>query len=232
MQKNLWEFDKFWVIWVSCIDKPRTIKDIQTLWNYRGNSLYQQGRTNSIWIEMINEGFLERRGTVEKRGVTGLLLYANMDWIGKYLQAIASRTRFRLKNPIPSELIDCFDKKKLTIFLNEKRSQFFFTDKMRILFGDKENLRANYDMAVIAPLMVLLDIFMVDALSEEMDLHDDTHYIVSQPVIFSPHFNVNFYDYFIAVSRNIKPKDLPDGMIIKEKVFEIWKNYTKKMFSH
>jgi hypothetical protein len=231
MQKNLWDYDKFWLIWVSCIDKPRTIKDIQNLWGYKGNSLYQQGRKDAIWVEMISEGFLERRGTIEKRGVTGLLLYANMDWIGKYLQIIAAKTKYKLKNPVPSEIIECFDKKRLIGFFNEKRVQFFLIDKIKLLFGEKENLREQYEMCIIAPMMVILDIFMLDTLSKEMGLHDDTYYIISQPIIFNPCFSVNFYEYFIAVSKDIKPKDIPEDLLIKEKIFQIWKEFTKRMFS-
>ena len=52
--KELWDFDKFWLIWTSCVDKPKTIKGVQKEWDYRGNSLYQKGRKKPIWEEMIS----------------------------------------------------------------------------------------------------------------------------------------------------------------------------------
>jgi hypothetical protein len=33
------------------------------------------------------------------------------------------------------------------------------------------------------------------------------------------------------VSKDIKPKDIPEDLLIKEKIFQIWKEFTKRMFS-
>ena len=230
MTKLLWEFDKFWVIWGSCSDRPRTIKDIQNIWGYEGNSLYQKGLRKPIWKEMIEQGFLERRGSMQKRGVAGVLLYGRMEWVPEFLNQFTKKIAGEMGYTLPLEIIECFpDSKKLIDFLETHRTTFFFIETVKTLFGSKENLKRNFEMILLSPLLVVLDIYMISILHEEMDFGEEMYFILSQPMIFNPSFSMNFIEYFKRIARDIKIKDIPEGLVSKSKAFSLWKRYAEEL---
>ena len=139
--KKVWDFDKFWIIWSTCLDKPRAINEVQKAWHYEGNALYQTGIEKPIWQEMVEGNFLEEKGIIRKRGVTGKLLYSKMEWLSDFLDPFFESLLNKNNNSLPSELYNCFENKDLFIkFLNQKRTHFFFIDKLKALFGNKENI--------------------------------------------------------------------------------------------
>jgi len=78
--KNLFDFEKFSILWISSVDKPRSVMEISKIWGYysgdtrkadkekkkkeeklssRSIALYQIGRNKPLWKEMIAEGYLK-----------------------------------------------------------------------------------------------------------------------------------------------------------------------------
>ena len=228
---KLWDYDKFWIIWVSCLDKPRTIKDIQKFWGYEANALYQKGEKRPIWQEMLEKGFLEQRGRVRKRGAAGILLYGKLDWLLDYLKSFFKDLRVKSENPLPSHLFDCFDKNKLIKFLEKKRTTFFFINRIKVLFGNKENLKNNPEMCFFVPMIVLLNFFIISTLKKRMKLGKETLFLVTQSLVFNIGLKVNLVKYTKELLTELKTGGIPEGLIDERKVFQVWKRYAEEIYS-
>lgn len=229
---ELWEYDKFWVIWASCLDKPRTIKEIQRIWGYKGNALYQKGMRKSISKEMIDGGFLEIKGEVKERGVTGKLVYGKLDWVPKFLLDFFIDLKMKYGNSMPSQLFECIiDKKKFIKFLDENRLTFFFPEKLKILFGNKESLKNNYEMCIVAPMLVLFNTVMLRLLQRQLKLKKELLFIVTQSMVFNPSPRINFFDYSRHVMKDLKIDRIPRGLLNQAKLFKIWISSAQKIYS-
>ncbi len=229
MAKDLFSYDKFWVIWVSCLDKPRTIKEIQKLWEYEGNSLYQKGQESNIWKEMVRDGYLVRQGRVRKRGVTGVLLYSKLDWVPGYLKAKLSEEKFRLSNPLPYDLFQCFDASEFIKFLDSQRGSFFLMSALKGMFGAKENLRDYKDMCLLAPMMTIIDIYIISFLKENMGLKKDTFYLAAMPAVFNVS-GINFQDYFLHVFKSVKSSHFSKNLFSRERLMALWRAHSDRIF--
>jgi len=229
---ELWEYDKFWVIWCSCVDKPRTVKEIQRIWGYKGNALYQKGMRESIPKEMIEDGYLEVKGKVKERGVSGTLVYAKLNWIPKFLLDFFIDLKMKYGNTMPSQLFDCIiDKKRFIRFLDENRVTFFFPEKLKTLFGGKETLKNNYEMCIVAPMFVLFNTVMLNLLQKQLKLKKELLFIVTQSMVFNPCPKINFFDYSRHVMKDLKTDKIPRGFINRAKLFKIWIRSAQKIYS-
>ena len=228
--KNLWDYDKFWVIWASCADRPRTLKEIQRIWRYEGNSLYQKGINRPIWKEMVDEAYVEERGTVKQRGVYGTLIYARMEWIRHYLDYVFTNLHLLHRNDLGFRLWNTMEDKKMFIkFLEDHRTTFYFIDNLRLLFGDKETLRAYGPQVVMIPLAITFELEVTRQFSKMARTKDDVAYAPSKSLMLSPLFNLNYAEYFRRVVEDIGPEKLPEGMISVHKLFSIWKDLTASL---
>lgn len=89
--ENLYDSKKFWIIWLSCLDSARSIKEIHQIWDYSEGSkaLYQPagtGHEKSIAEEMIDKGYLELEDTEKRRGTTAKMLKSKTEWYSNYIQ--------------------------------------------------------------------------------------------------------------------------------------------------
>jgi hypothetical protein len=229
---ELYEYNKFWVIWTSCLDKPRTIKEIQRIWKYKGNALYQKGMRKSIPKEMIDDGFIEIKGEVKERGVSGKLVYASLDWVPDFLSEFFIELKMKYGNPLPSQLYECIiDKKKFIRFLDENRVTFFFPEKLKILFGNKENFKNNYEICIIAPMFVLFNTVMLHFLKKQLKLTKELLFIVTQGMVFNPSPKINFLDYSRHVMKDLKINKMPRGMLSQSKLFRVWIKSAQKIYA-
>jgi len=229
---ELWEYDKFWVIWCSCVDKPRTIKEIQRIWSYKGNALYQKGMRKAIPQEMIDEDYIESKGTVKERGVSGNLLYAKLDWIPKFLYDFFIGLKVKYNNTLPSQLFDCIlDKKKFIKFLDRNRATFFFPDRLKVLFGEKDTLKNHYEMCVVAPVLVMLNLLMLRLLEKQLKLKKEMLFIVTQSMVFNPACRINFFDYSRLVMKDLKMESIPGGIFDERKIFVLWMKSAQKIYT-
>ena len=229
---ELWDYDKFWVIWCSCIDKPRTIKEIQRIWKYKGNALYQKGMREPIAKEMIDSGFLVYRGVVKERGVTGTLFYAKLDWLPKFLEKFFNDLKIKFSNSLPSQLYECIkDKQKFVEFLDKKRTVFFLPDKLKVLFGNSENIRTNYEMVIIAPMLFLFNLLVLRVLQEQLKLKREMSFIVTQSMVFNPSLRINFLGYSMLLMKDFKIESIPLGLIDEKKLFKLWLTSARKIYS-
>jgi len=229
---ELWDYDKFWVIWCSCIDKPRTIKEIQRIWKYKGNALYQKGMRKPIAKEMIDDGFLVYKGTVKERGVTGILFYANLDWLPEFLDKFFKDLKIKFNNSLPSKLYECIqDKKTLIQFLDEKRTVFFIPERLKILFGNSENIKTNYEMAIMAPMLFLFNLLILRVLQDQLKLKKEMSFIVTQSMVFNPSLRINFLDYSTSLMKDFKVENIPPRLVDEKKLFKLWLSAARKIYS-
>lgn len=229
---ELWEYDKFWMIWCSCVDKPRTIKEIQRIWGYKGNALYQKGMRKSIPKEMIDDGFIEDKGMIKERGVSGKLIYAKLDWIPKFLYEFFINLKVKYNNILPSQLFDCVvDKKRFVKFLDENRATFFFPERLKVLFGDKDTLKNHYEMCVVAPMLVMLNLLILRLLEKQLKLKKEMLFIVTQSMVFNPAVKVNFFDYSRLVMNDLKMASIPGRIFDERKIFVLWMKSAQKIYS-
>jgi hypothetical protein len=224
---SLWEFYKFWVIWVSCIDRPRTLKEIQRIWDYEGNSLYQRGIEKAIWKEMVEGGFVEKKGIEKKRGVVGTLLYAKMGWIGTYLRSLSTKLK-QNENISFQKLLDCIDIKALTSFFEINRAKLFSIDKVKLLFGEKENLKNHYEACILVPTVCVILINAFNSL-KKVKMKEDVKFIMTLPFVLN-FTSLNFLDYFVRVRIEMEKTNIPRGIIDSQKFFGLWKEYAEKAF--
>jgi hypothetical protein len=225
----IWEFDKFWVIWVSCLDQSRTLKHIQKIWGYKGNALYQKGEKLPIWKEMVDKGILEEKGSIRKRGVSGKLLYGKFEWVNDYLKILIEELKFKNNNPLLAEICECFSsKEKLIEFLDGKRDVFFSLDNIKILFGGKENLKNFGNLSIFCPILTILIVSLSYFLKEE-GAEKEILSLVLQPVVLNPNFSINFPAYFKEVVKKLKVMDIPKGLVLKENLFKFLMSYVKNL---
>jgi len=229
---RLWNYDKFWVIWCSCVDKPRTIKEIQRIWDYKGNALYQKGMRKPIRKEMLDDGFIEDKGKIKERGVSGNLIYAKLDWVPKFLYEFFLDLKLKYNNVLPSQLFDCIvNKKRFIKFLDENRDTFFFPDRLKVLFSDKDTLKNHCEMCLVAPMLVMLNLLMLRVLEKQLKLKKEMLFIVTQSMVFNPAVKLNFFDYSRLVMKDLKMKSIPGGIFDEKKVFVLWMKSAQKIYS-
>jgi hypothetical protein len=230
MDDPILKFDKFWVLWISCLDTPRTIKDVQRIWRYGGNALYQKGIRKPIWEEMADKGYIKRVSKIKKRGVSGLTLESNFTWLPEYLTAFGKEVDFENKNHIVYELLNSIkDKKALFRYIEDHRQSFFFIDRVKILFGNKENLKSNYEMAIFAPILVLLNMYIWETLQKRMGVDENVAFFVSSTFLFNMNPKLNFLDYFLEVTKDMKGAQIPSTIFDQKRIFGFWKGYSKKI---
>jgi hypothetical protein len=95
--ENLYDSKKFWIIWYSCLESSRTVKEIHEIWDYSDGSkaLYQPagtGHEKAIAEEMVDEGFLEVESKRKTRGATAKVLSSNTEWYTDYIKEEALDT--------------------------------------------------------------------------------------------------------------------------------------------
>ena len=232
MEKKIWAFDKFWVIWCSCLDRPRTINEIQDFWGYDGNALYQKGLSKPIWKEMLEQGFIESKGKVKVRGVSGDLIYGKLEWITDYLEEEAKEARIKRGNDQPFQLLKCIEnKKKLVYYLDNNRTAFFLLPRLKMLFGDKEGLKANYELCITAPINIIFNYYIISTLKKKLNLDLNSIFLLSQSLIFTPYLKTNFLGYYKSVIKELSLKELPEGIFKEGETFRLWKNQAKDILS-
>lgn len=232
MGKSLWNFDKFWVIWVSCLDRPRTINEIQRIWNYDGNALYQKGLKAQIWSEMVKSNILQAKGKVKVRGVTGQLLYGTFDWVVDYVNNFFAELKLKYDHPLPSKLFECAEnKKKLIYFLDTNRDIFFLPHRLKILFNNKENLKNYYELCITVPIIAVYNQYMINTLKKRLGIDSDTIFLFSQSMIFNPVVKINLLGYYKEVLNDLSSKELPLGMVNESALFKLWKENANKFLS-
>src|SRR4030067_2327332 len=227
---SILKFDKFWVIWGTSLDAPRTVKDVQRIWGYEGNALYQKGLERPILEEMIEKGFVKKVSKVKMRGVSGLTIEGNFDWVPDYLEKFAKDTNLRSNNPLILEILDSIgDKKALLRFIKDHRQSFYFIERVELLFGNKESLKSNYDMLVFAPILTILNIYAWKMLQKRMGIDENITFFLTSTFIFNMNPKINFLDYFLLVAKDFRDVELPSTMFDQAKVFSLWKRYSVKM---
>ena len=230
MDKQIWALDKFWIIWVSCLDRARTINEIQKIWNYDGNALYQKGLKEPIWKEMMKGGFLQSKGKAKFRGVYGDLLYGNFDWTLDFMKNLFSEIKLHQENPIPFNLLECLEnKKKFVYFLDTNREIFYLPSRLKILFGNKDNLKNNCELSITAPMLTLYNQIIINALKKKIQIEADTIFLFSQSLIFTPYTRINFFGYYKEVLKDLSIKEIPEGIVNETKLFKLWKEYAHKI---
>lgn len=229
MPKDLFSYDKFWVIWVSCLDKPRTIKEIQNVWEYGGNSLYQKGQESNIWKEMVRDGYLVRQGRVQKRGVSGVLLYSKVEWVPAYLKSKLSEEKFKQSNPLPYDIFECFSPGELARFLDKERGSLFLISALKTMFGTKDNVRDYKEMCLLAPMKAIVDIYIMSFIKEHLGLKRDTFFLATTPIVFNLS-GINYQDYFHHVFKTMKASTMPKDLFSKERLMALWRAHTDKLF--
>lgn len=228
MEQQLWVFDKFWIIWSSCLDKPRTLNEIQDFWEYDGNALYQKGLNKPIWKEMLEQGFIESKGKVKVRGVSGDLIYGKLEWIPNYLEELSKELRVKHENEQLFHLLKCIEnKKKLLYYIDTNRTVFFLLPRLKILFGKKDLLKANYDLCITAPLTIIFNYYIITTLKKKLKLELDSIFLLSHSLIFTPFTRINFLGYYKAVMKELSLKELPLGIFNEAATFKLWKDYAK-----
>ncbi|MBU5690248.1 MAG: hypothetical protein QXM68_04025 [Candidatus Aenigmatarchaeota archaeon] len=230
MERQIWAFDKFWIIWSSCLDRPRTINEIQDFWSYDGNALYQKGLNKSIWKEMLEKGFIESKGKVKVRGVSGDLIYGKTEWIFDFLDENAKKSRVSFENDLPFHILSCIkNRKKLLYYIDTNREVFFMLQRLKILFGDKQNLKNNYELCITAPLITIFNYFIIVTLKKKLKVDLDSILLLSQSLIFTPYFGTNFFSYYKSVIKDLSTKEMPLDLFDEAKVFKLWKDYSKEI---
>ncbi len=231
MERQIWSFDKFWIIWSSCLDKPRTLNEIQDFWGYDGNALYQKGLVKPIWKEMIEQNYIEAKGKVKIRGVSGDLIYGKFEWITTYLDEQA-KERLKRNNDHLFQLLKCIEnKKKLIYYLDTNRTIFFMLPRLQILFGNKDNLKANYELCITAPLNVVFNYYIISTLKKKLKLDLNSIFLLSQSLIFTPYLSTNFLEYYKVVMKELSLKELPLGIFNEAATFKFWKDYAKSILN-
>lgn len=232
MERSILALDKFWMIWVSCLDKPRTINEIQKLWDYGGNALYQKGIKEPIWIEMLKANYIQSKGKMKVRGVSGELLYGNFDWVIDYLNKTFSEMKLHRDYSLPFQLLDCIEnKKKFLHFLDTNREVFFLPHRLKILFGNKENLKNNYELCMTAPIISIYNYFIVKTLKKKIKIDVDTVFLFSQSMIFTPYLKTDFLGYYKEVLKDLSLKEIPSEIINETRVFKLWKDHAKSLLN-
>jgi len=232
MERQIWAFDKFWIIWSSCLDRPRTINEIQDFWGYDGNALYQKGISKPIWKEMLEQGFIENKGKVKVRGVSGDLIYGKLEWMANYLEEVAKEARVKHENDQPFQLFKCIEnKKKLIYYIDSNRTTFFLLPRLKMLFGDKEGLKANFELCITAPINVVFNYYIISTLKKKLNLDLNSIFLLSQSLIFTPYLKTNFLGYYKSVIKELSLKELPAGIFNEAETFKLWKNQAKDILN-
>lgn len=154
-KRNIWEYRNFWLIWFSCMDKPRTLYELQDIWKLKGNPLYQRERVGSTVADMmVRGGFLK-----EENGK----YYSLFD---KYFEA--TKKSF----PKDIETIDLIekDKEEFLDFFDSKlvRNSFFSLNNLKLLSKDtliKEGFRIP--LLVITTFLTTLYFYKEKILTED-----------------------------------------------------------------
>lgn len=91
MTGKIYDSGKFWIMWLSCIDKARSVGEITREWDYADGTkaLYQSPKSHpnkSLSKAMMSEGYLDKAGTDSGRGGERILLSSNFDWLENYFK--------------------------------------------------------------------------------------------------------------------------------------------------
>jgi hypothetical protein len=181
---------------------------------------------------MLEQGFIENKGKVKVRGVSGDLIYGKLEWIADYLEEKAKEARVKHENDQPFELLKCIEnKKKLIYYIDNNRTVFFLLPRLKMLFGDKDGLKSNFELCITAPVNVVFNYYIISTLKKKLNLDLNSVFLLSQSLIFTPYLRTNFLGYYKSVIKELSLKELPTGIFNEAETFKLWKNQAKDILN-
>ncbi|MEM5777203.1 MAG: hypothetical protein QXJ06_02035 [Candidatus Aenigmatarchaeota archaeon] len=158
---------KIWIIWISCLDKPRSIKEILEIWNYnkKGGALYRKELIKKAFeIGMLQQG--------EKIPSKEIKYYSIFDWFNKdFYEYVIKKNTFTFDTTMEKEaLLKLVKKDDYRKFLDkdEVRKFFFSIDKIKKLYnGDTMKVRLSGGLAVFYPI-IFVQLYLYEKELENM----------------------------------------------------------------
>lgn len=211
---------KFWMIWFSTLDKPRTLKEIHELWNYSegSNALYKpagKGHEKNIHKEMIDEGFLKVEKEEQVRGATSQKLYAETDWYFEYIKE---------KYYEESEDNSVWDsKKEVNESLENKdvRKMLFDFEAFKKLLGSRKEVSQHKDVAVLYALTIS---YVVIATKKAIPM------VNSQLLLTGLQGMTGIGDEFITEEANLNTQSYLQAVFSKREIEEVQEAYDSSVF--
>jgi len=220
-----------WAIVFSCIDKPRSFREISMEWGVKKKNdptFYRGGLLKKLWdYKLIKVSPTKFEGGKE------YYWEGNIDWGFDYLE-LFKKDRSYLENQLLLSVVfnnkDSFKK-----FLNKNKKVIWELRKLKILFNnDIESLKKNHEYLILATFYIPLFLSIKKSLSKTKDskgklpteeqlfaLISSTLKVVSMGAI-----ELNLHDYTMEVLKEINPNDIDTKlttemakMILPEKIF-------------
>jgi len=150
---------KAWIIFVSCLDKPRSLQQVMKAWGYnaQAGALYRP----DILKEMMDIGMIKIAG-VRKH----VFYYSLFDWLDREIIRVIEKEKDLGKNPFHDLTFPIFEplkerskRKKLISFLDSEkvRQTFFKLERVKTLFRNSHEIARRYGANLIFyPLVGLM----------------------------------------------------------------------------
>lgn len=198
-KSDIRQYKNFWVIWLSCAgnaDRGISLFEIQNKWGITTNYLYhhEMGLKKPLYINMINEGFLEKEGRKLK---------PKFDWIPEYM-----KDRYLLEGTgnqwYPVALLNV-KWPMIQRFIKAHSKEIFDLENMRVLYKDNRELLGKYGSQMFSDIFLMVLFFNMIIFSRKYKADVVMRIISTVVSVFSDRDILN---YVRKVSLEIG-KDIP-----------------------
>ncbi len=184
-EKKVENYGNFWLIWLSCASKPKSLFQIQFEWGISTNYLYhrERGLKKRISEIMLQENYIERKGKN---------LIAKFDWVPTYLS-----------RQLPEIVIKKYGRKFLTFLVNNRQA-IFDLGNLKILFKNDPSLLKKYGRHLFS--YIFLFMFLAD-FSKLSQKYRAEHIPKVFKFMLKFSTEVNLVKYFERLEERIKRED-------------------------
>lgn len=181
-EKRVEKYGNFWLIWLSCVSKPRSLFQIQFDWGISTNYLYhrERGLRKRISEIMVQQNYVEKKGRS---------LVAKFDWVLDYLSQ-----RF------PELMIRKYGRKFLR-FLMDNRRAIFDLENLKLLFNNNPSLLKKYGKNFFSYVFLFMLLYDFSKLSQKYKAEH-----IPRVFKFMLKFatEVNLVEYFKRLEERVK----------------------------
>ncbi|MCD6371246.1 MAG: hypothetical protein J7L39_00820 [Candidatus Aenigmarchaeota archaeon] len=131
------KFGNFWLIWISCAGKKKSLYQIQKMWGIKTNYLYhpEKSLNKPMFKLMLDEGYIRKEGKY---------LTADFYWVKEYIV-------LNYKGSLMEKYVDAF-----LGFLRDKKEIFFNPDNILLLFRGNPSLLKRYGRNIFSYIFLYL----------------------------------------------------------------------------
>jgi len=202
METKIYGAPHFWLIWTSCLGRPTSLKNMQILWGFKSNSLFQRGIKDKLWKEMISSGWLNLAGTEKSGKVSANLFsasFANLnektisEMFDKFPALPAFTDFFKI-------VLVKFNKPYISLLNQEKiKIALFNIEDIKTLYSGSPETLENFPMALLV-LPALSFLFAFASPQEEAQILK----VFAPVMLVSAGLKINMRDYFKSTRNKIR----------------------------